>query len=101
MAVAIHVGKTGEIDYNFKDFDKGKWNCFRAWKVLSERLKWSQIFAKNAKARDDVTNEKEDIRNSEDGQNGSNNLASGSGECNPPSTSSGMENISRGKNGTR
>ena len=31
MAVAIHVGKTKKMDYDFKDFDASSWRLYLAW----------------------------------------------------------------------
>ena len=31
MAVAIHLGKTKKMDYDFKDFDASSWRLYLAW----------------------------------------------------------------------
>ena len=45
MAVAIHLGKTNKMDYEFKDFDKKKWKLYDAYLVLRKLPK----FAYNAR----------------------------------------------------
>jgi hypothetical protein len=40
MAVAIHLGKTKKMDYEFKDFSASQWLFYEAWKVLKEHPKF-------------------------------------------------------------
>jgi hypothetical protein len=34
MAIALHLGETKRMDYNFKSFDHSKWPNYTAWKIL-------------------------------------------------------------------
>jgi hypothetical protein len=35
MAIALHLGETKRMDYQFKSYDHTKWSNFAAWKILS------------------------------------------------------------------
>jgi hypothetical protein len=35
MAIALHLGETKRMDYQFKSYDHTKWANFAAWKILS------------------------------------------------------------------
>ena len=40
MAVAIHLGKTSRMEYQFKDFDAAEWINYRVWLVLRKHPKF-------------------------------------------------------------
>jgi len=40
MAVAIHLGRTGRMEYQFKDYDPIEWMNYRAWLVLKKHPKF-------------------------------------------------------------
>ena len=47
MAVAIHLGKTNKMDYDYKDFDKKKWKLYEAYLVLRKLPKFAYNFRVN------------------------------------------------------
>eukprot|EP00171_Calliarthron_tuberculosum_P023290 IDg23290t1 len=47
MAVALHMGKTLGMDYNFKDYFQENWNAFKAFKVLQDHPKWNGEYGEN------------------------------------------------------
>jgi hypothetical protein len=40
MAIALHLGETKRMDYNFKSFDHSKWPNHTAWKILRSAPKF-------------------------------------------------------------
>jgi hypothetical protein len=40
MAIALHLGETKRMDYNFKSFDHSKWPNYTAWKILRSAPKF-------------------------------------------------------------
>ena len=54
MAVAIHVGKTNKMDYDFKDFEASSWRLYFASKNLQCLPKFS-IVAKKLAPSDEVS----------------------------------------------
>ena len=48
MAVAIHVGKTNKMDYDFKDFDASSWRLYFAWRNVQSLHKFSIALKKLA-----------------------------------------------------
>lgn len=43
MAVAIHMGKTNKMDYEFKEYCKDNWVMYKAWMVLRQHPKWADV----------------------------------------------------------
>jgi hypothetical protein len=35
MAIALHLGETKQMDYQFQSYDHTKWSNFAVWKILS------------------------------------------------------------------
>jgi hypothetical protein len=40
MAIALHLGETKRMDYNFRSFDHSKWPNYTAWKILRSAPKF-------------------------------------------------------------
>ena len=43
MAVAIHIGKTNVMDYDYKTFNVLEWVYYKSWLVLKSHPKWSEV----------------------------------------------------------
>ena len=57
MAVAIHLGKTNKMDYEFKDFDPFFWRLYKSWL----NVKFLPTFSTDKDATKEVDEEVENI----------------------------------------